>query len=105
MVSTINGTGAVIEIVYVLVFLIYAPKKEKGKIGALFAFALGAFTAVALVSVFALHGKNRKLFCGLAASVFSIIMYGSPLSIMVTHLFCFSIFNLLIFMADKHKFT
>ncbi|KAA0058861.1 hypothetical protein IC582_004719 [Cucumis melo] len=84
LVSTINGTGAVIELIYVMVFIVYAGKKEKGKIGGLFAFAMGAFTAVALVSVFALEGKIRKLFCGLAASVFSIIMYGSPLSIMRT---------------------
>ncbi|KAL2503658.1 Bidirectional sugar transporter SWEET1 [Abeliophyllum distichum] len=38
-------------------------------------------TVVAFVSLFALHGKNRKLFCGIAATVFSIIMYGSPLTI------------------------
>ncbi|KAL1207994.1 Bidirectional sugar transporter SWEET1 [Cardamine amara subsp. amara] len=49
LVSTINGTGAVIETVYVLIFLFYAPRKEKAKI---------------------------------FATVFSIIMYGSPLSIM-----------------------
>ncbi|XP_022141554.1 bidirectional sugar transporter SWEET1 [Momordica charantia] len=84
LVSTINGTGAAIEIIYVLIFLIYAPKKEKAKIGGLFTCAMAAFAAVALVSLFALHGQNRKLFCGLAATIFSILMYGSPLSIMRT---------------------
>jgi solute carrier family 50 protein (sugar transporter) len=38
---------------------------------------------VVLVSLLALHGKGRKVFCGLAATVFSICMYASPLSIMV----------------------
>ncbi|KAK7853634.1 bidirectional sugar transporter SWEET1 [Quercus suber] len=84
LVSTINGTGAVIEVIYVLIFIVYAPKKEKTKILGLFAFVLTFFAAVALISLLALHGNTRKLFCGFAAAVFSIIMYGSPLSIMRT---------------------
>ncbi|EXB99576.1 Bidirectional sugar transporter SWEET1 [Morus notabilis] len=83
LVSTINGTGAVIETVYVLVFIIYSPKREKLKISGLFAFVITVFAIVALVSLFALHGKGRKLLCGLAATIFSIVMYASPLSIMV----------------------
>ncbi|KAF7130525.1 hypothetical protein RHSIM_Rhsim10G0083800 [Rhododendron simsii] len=38
LVSTINGTGAAIEAIYVLIFVIYAPKKEKGKILGLLTF-------------------------------------------------------------------
>ncbi|XP_030936863.1 bidirectional sugar transporter SWEET1-like [Quercus lobata] len=84
LVSTINGTGAGIEVIYVLIFIVYAPKKEKTKILGLFAFVLTFFAAVALISLLALHGNTRKLFCGFATAVFSIIMYGSPLSIMRT---------------------
>lgn len=84
LVSTINGAGAVIETVYVLTFIAFAPRKEKLKILGLFAAVVAVFSAVAMVSLFALHGKPRMLFCGFAATVFSIIMYGSPLSIMVT---------------------
>lgn len=85
LVSTINGTGAAIEAIYVLIFIIHAPKKEKAKILGLFTFVISVFAAVALISLFALHTKkSRKLFCGFAASIFSIIMYGSPLSIMRT---------------------
>ncbi|XP_010062171.2 bidirectional sugar transporter SWEET1 [Eucalyptus grandis] len=82
LVSTINGTGAAIEFVYVVIFLIFAPRKEKAKILGLLTFVLTVFAAVALVSLLALHGNKRKLFCGVAATVFSIIMYASPLSIM-----------------------
>ncbi|XP_030522816.1 bidirectional sugar transporter SWEET1-like isoform X2 [Rhodamnia argentea] len=82
LVSTINGTGAAIESVYVVIFLIFAPRKEKAKILGLLAFVLGAFATIAFVSLFALHDHARKLFCGIAATVFSIIMYASPLSIM-----------------------
>ena len=84
--SVINGTGAGIEAIYVLIFLIYAPKKEKAKVFGLVTFVLVAFSTVALVSVFAFHGKTRRYFCGFAAAIFSVIMYGSPLSIMVSNL-------------------
>jgi solute carrier family 50 (sugar transporter) len=84
LVSTINGTGAGIEFIYVVLFIIYAPRKEKAKMLGLLTFVLSVFGAVALVSLFALHGKGRKLFCGFAATIFSIIMYASPLSIMRT---------------------
>ncbi|XP_058786845.1 bidirectional sugar transporter SWEET1-like isoform X2 [Vicia villosa] len=82
LVSTINGTGAVIEIIYVLTFIIFAPKKEKIKIFGLFTGVLSVFSVVVSVSLFALHGTPRKIFCGFAAAIFSVIMYGSPLSIM-----------------------
>lgn len=81
LVSTINGTGAAIEIIYVLFYLGFAPVKEKRKIGGLFVLVLTLFAAVVLISLLALHGSNRKLFCGLAATIFSIAMYASPLTI------------------------
>nr|GMC47256.1 bidirectional sugar transporter SWEET1-like [Ipomoea batatas] len=83
LVSIINGTGAGLEAIYVLIFLIFAPKREKAKISGLLAVVLSIFSAVALVSLLALHAHARKIFCGFAAAIFSIIMYGSPLSIMV----------------------
>ncbi|KAL3339804.1 hypothetical protein AABB24_028422 [Solanum stoloniferum] len=83
LVSIINGTGAGLEAFYVLVFLIFAPKKEKAKISGILFVVLSIFSTVALVSMLALHGNNRKVFSGFAAAIFSIIMYGSPLSIMV----------------------
>ncbi|KAM5562464.1 hypothetical protein ABKV19_017604 [Rosa sericea] len=84
LVTTINGTGAVIEAIYVLIFIFYAPKREKVKILGLFIFVLSVFSVVAFVSFFALDGSGRTLFCGLAATIFSIVMYGSPLAIMRT---------------------
>ncbi|CAI9778046.1 unnamed protein product [Fraxinus pennsylvanica] len=83
MVTAINGTGVLIESVYVLIFLIFAPKKEKEKILGLLISILAVFSTIAAVSVFGLHeSKKRKLLCGFAASIFSIIMYASPLSVM-----------------------
>lgn len=82
LVSTINGTGAAIEAVYVVIFIIYAPRKVRTKMLALFALVSTVFAAVALVSLLALRRQARKLFCGFAAAIFSICMYASPLSIM-----------------------
>lgn len=82
LVSTINGTGAAIEVIYVLTFIIYAPKREKAKFIGLLTLVLTTFGGVALVSIVVLKGKSREIFCGFAAAIFSIIMYGSPLSIM-----------------------
>ncbi|KAL2503660.1 Bidirectional sugar transporter SWEET1 [Abeliophyllum distichum] len=83
LVTAINGTGAVIESIYVLIFLIFAPKKDKAKILGLVISILAVFSTIAVVSIFGFHeSKKRKLLCGFAASIFSIIMYASPLSVM-----------------------
>ncbi|PKA56660.1 Bidirectional sugar transporter SWEET1 [Apostasia shenzhenica] len=82
LVWTINGTGALLEAIYVLIFLVYAPRKLKVRMFGLLALASSVFAAVALTSVLALQGNTRKLFCGFAAAIFSICMYASPLSIM-----------------------
>ncbi|KAG2665726.1 hypothetical protein I3843_15G021500 [Carya illinoinensis] len=84
LVATINGTGSAIEFIYVIIFLIFAPKREKAKIFGLLMFVLAVFALVALVSLLALHENNRKVFCGFGTTIFSIIMYASPLSIMRT---------------------
>lgn len=90
-VSAINGAGAVIEIIYVFIFVWFAPKKEKIKVLSLFSFVVTAFGGVVLVSMLALHAHSRTIFCGFAAAIFSIIMYGSPLSIMVSYVHTFYI--------------
>ncbi|XP_074584005.1 bidirectional sugar transporter SWEET1a-like [Curcuma longa] len=82
LVSTVNGAGAAVEAIYVVIFLVFAPKKGKAKMMGLLALVLSIFSSVALVSLLALHGQRRKVFCGFAAAIFSICMYASPLSIM-----------------------
>lgn len=82
LLSTITGTGAIIESTYVLIFVIYAPKMERTKIFGLVALAVAIFSTVALVSFFVLDGKTRKLFTGVFVDIFAIAMFASPLSIM-----------------------
>ncbi|KAJ6803342.1 bidirectional sugar transporter SWEET1a isoform X1 [Iris pallida] len=83
LVWTINGTGTVLEVAYVTMFLVFARKDTRAKMAGLLALVCSVFAAVALVSLLVLHGENgRKVFCGTAASVFSICMYASPLAVM-----------------------
>ncbi|XP_030474847.2 bidirectional sugar transporter SWEET1-like [Syzygium oleosum] len=82
LLSTITGIGAVIEFTYVLVFVIYAPKKERTKILVLVALAVAIFSTVALISFFVFHGKTRKLFAGVFVDIFAVAMFASPLSVM-----------------------
>ncbi|KAG5601296.1 hypothetical protein H5410_032666 [Solanum commersonii] len=81
LIATINGAGAAIELIYVLIFFLYAPNKQKAKILAMLILVILGFAATAVISVLAFHGKNRQLFCGTAATIFSIVMYASPMSI------------------------
>ncbi|XP_074263698.1 bidirectional sugar transporter SWEET1-like [Silene latifolia] len=82
LVVTINGTGAVFESFYVLVFLTFAPKNEKLVIGGLLFLILLIFGGVVYFSLFVVPDNKRKTFCGCAAGACSIIMYLSPLFIM-----------------------
>ncbi|KAF8030825.1 hypothetical protein BT93_D0118 [Corymbia citriodora subsp. variegata] len=78
----ISIMGVVIELTYVLIFITYAPKKKRAKITGFCGLALILILTFALVSLFILHGKTRKLFCGITLDIFSTITYASPLSIM-----------------------
>ncbi|KAI5676879.1 hypothetical protein M9H77_07829 [Catharanthus roseus] len=79
--ATINGTAVVFCSIYVLIFILFANKREKFKILGLLILELSLFSSVVLVSILALHGHKRMLFCGLASTILSVIMYASPLTI------------------------
>ena len=50
------------------------------------AFDVVLFVAIAVISLTALHGtKKRSLMVGIVCDIFNIIMYGSPLTIMVSN--------------------
>lgn len=79
LVVYVSSIGGVLEAIYVLIFLIFAPKKEKAKICGYLFVVLSIFSCLALVSLLAFHGNKRKLLCGFAFTVSCIMMYGSPL--------------------------
>ncbi|KAL2894620.1 Bidirectional sugar transporter SWEET1, partial [Bienertia sinuspersici] len=89
LVTTINGTSAVIESVYVLIFLILAPKKEKLKIGGLLAIILSILATIALVLVLALQGSHMKLLYRVATSRLVIKTNSVEYMPFLLSLFCF----------------
>ncbi|KAI3890048.1 hypothetical protein MKX03_025872 [Papaver bracteatum] len=104
LVSTVNGAGAAIESIYMILFIIYAkPQKVRVKILTLFTLILTVFAIVVLVSLFALHENSRKLFCGFAATIVSICMYASPLSIVVVIECVCLCWNLILHEMEMHK--
>ncbi|XP_024996934.1 bidirectional sugar transporter SWEET4-like isoform X2 [Cynara cardunculus var. scolymus] len=83
LVITINGSGFVIETIYLLLFLIYSDRKQRVKV-LLIALAEILFLVVltALVLTVAHTTKVRSSIVGSIAIVGNIMMYASPLSVM-----------------------
>ncbi|KAK9059351.1 hypothetical protein SSX86_021971 [Deinandra increscens subsp. villosa] len=83
LVITINGTGLLIETVYLLLFLIYCGRKQRIKV---LLIMLGELLFLGVLSVLALtvaHStKVRSDIVGSIAIVGNIMMYAAPLSVM-----------------------
>ncbi|KAH9319844.1 hypothetical protein KI387_021613, partial [Taxus chinensis] len=77
---TINGAGFVLEIFYVMSFLIFASEKKKVKTLRLTIAMTVAFVMLVLVTIFVLHTHSaRQLVAGILCVILSIFMYASPL--------------------------
>ncbi|CAL0309645.1 unnamed protein product [Lupinus luteus] len=83
LVATVNGFGIVVETIYLIVFLIYAPKTMRIKTGILAGIMdvvmLGAAIAVTQL---AMKGEGRINAVGITGAGLNILMYGSPLAAM-----------------------
>ncbi|OAY27732.1 bidirectional sugar transporter SWEET17 [Manihot esculenta] len=85
LVATVNGFGILVEIVYVTLFLIYAPLKMRAKTWILLGLLDVGFPAAAiLVTRLALQGQVRIDATGFMCAGLNIVMYGSPLAAMKT---------------------
>lgn len=85
LVATVNGFGIVVEIVYVILFLIYAPPRMKIKTGILVGLLdVGFFAAAVVATRLALDGDARIDAIGFMCAGLNVIMYGSPLAAMKT---------------------
>ncbi|KAF5739889.1 bidirectional sugar transporter SWEET16-like [Tripterygium wilfordii] len=86
LIVTINGAGAVLQLIYVTLFLVYAPRDKKIKtaklVGILNIGFLGAVIAVALLAIHNFY--IRMTFVGVVCCGLTIGMYASPLSVMRT---------------------
>ncbi|PKI49772.1 hypothetical protein CRG98_029821 [Punica granatum] len=84
LVMTVNAAGAMLQLSYVTIFLIYAPKEKKFKSMKLVALLnVGFFGTVIAVTLIALHGNLRLIFVGIICACLTLGMYASPLAVMV----------------------
>ncbi|KAA3472625.1 bidirectional sugar transporter SWEET16-like isoform X1 [Gossypium australe] len=85
LVVTVNGAGAIFQLIYVVLFLVYAPKDKKVKTAKLVAILdVGFLGAVIALTRLAFHGTMRLTFVGIICAGLTIGMYASPLSVMRT---------------------
>ncbi|XP_023521697.1 bidirectional sugar transporter SWEET4-like [Cucurbita pepo subsp. pepo] len=84
LVITINGIGIVIELVYIIIFLIYTNEKKKRL--QVLGVVLAEIIFVALLTVLVLTTAHtytlRSTIVGSVCLVFNIMMYASPLTVM-----------------------
>ncbi|XP_020222965.1 bidirectional sugar transporter SWEET17 [Cajanus cajan] len=85
LVATVNGFGIVVETIYIILFLIYAPKGVRAK-ACILALLLdvGILAAAIVITQIALHGEARSGAVGIMGAGLNIVMYSSPLSVMKT---------------------
>ncbi|OVA12698.1 SWEET sugar transporter [Macleaya cordata] len=85
LVATVNGFGVVVEIMYLIFFLIFAPPRIKVKTAVLAGILdVGLFAGVVLVTHFLMEGDLRITVIGIIGAVLNVLMYGSPLAAMQT---------------------
>ncbi|RDX64872.1 Bidirectional sugar transporter SWEET17, partial [Mucuna pruriens] len=85
LVATVNGFGIVVEIIYIILFLIYAPKGIRAKTAILaLILDVGILAAAMITTQLTLHGEARSAAFGIMGAALNIVMYSSPLSIMKT---------------------
>lgn len=80
---TINLVGCVIETIYIIIYLIYAPKKPKILTLKLLVSLNGlVFCSITLVSHFLFSGSTRVRLLGWICVAFSVLGFAAPLSIL-----------------------
>ncbi|XP_028122524.1 bidirectional sugar transporter SWEET16-like isoform X1 [Camellia sinensis] len=85
LILTVNGAGAVLQFIYVTLFLIYAPRDIKVKSMKLVAILdVGFLGAVIAVTMLTIHGSLKLTFVGILCAALTIGMYAAPLAVMRT---------------------
>ncbi|TMW88433.1 hypothetical protein EJD97_018570 [Solanum chilense] len=81
LVFTVNSVGAVFQLAYTLIFIIYAERTKKLKMLGLLFGVFAAFAAVVSISICLFQPPNRQTFVGYLSVISLISMFASPLFI------------------------
>ncbi|RWW32422.1 hypothetical protein GW17_00002904 [Ensete ventricosum] len=84
LVVTINGIGLILEAIYLVIFLVYAPRQGRLKVSKILAAEVSFMTVVVVVVLLTAHThEKRSLIVGILCIIFGTCMYASPLSVMI----------------------
>ncbi|CAI8591651.1 unnamed protein product [Vicia faba] len=79
---TINSFGCVVETIYIILYIIYAPKDARNlTFKLLSAMNVGSFALILLVTNYAVHGSVRVQVLGWICVTLSVSVFAAPLSI------------------------
>nr|AMQ35580.1 SWEET transporter protein 2b [Solanum tuberosum] len=81
LVFTVNSVGAVFQLAYILIFIVYAERTKKLKMLGLLFGVFTAFAAVFSISICLFQPPNRQTFVGYLSVISLISMFASPLFI------------------------
>lgn len=79
LVATVNSIGAVFQLIYVTIFIIYAENVKKVKMAGLLIAVFGIFTIIVFTSLRLFDPSGRELFVGSLSVASLISMFASPL--------------------------
>lgn len=81
---TINGIGLGIEIVYLTIFVLYSERKQRIKVFFIVLSEIMFIGLIAILVITLVHShKKRSTIVGNICMVGNILMYASPLAVMV----------------------
>nr|GLL37341.1 Nodulin MtN3 family protein isoform 3 [Ipomoea trifida] len=85
LIITVNSVGVLSQIIYVIIYLVYAPMDKKVKALVLVGLMNICFPGLAIaLSLFVFHGNARHTFVGFLCAVLTITMYAAPISVMIS---------------------
>ncbi|RWW77034.1 hypothetical protein BHE74_00014833 [Ensete ventricosum] len=92
LVVTVNGVGTVLQAIYIILFLIYAPSNTRAKMAKLVGMLnVGFFGAVVVVTLVSVHASRRLLVVGFLCAALTVGMYASPMAAMVPNAIGFAL--------------
>ncbi|KAA8519581.1 hypothetical protein F0562_013795 [Nyssa sinensis] len=81
LVATVNSVGAIIQFIYIAIFITYAEKVKKVKMSGLLVAVFAVFAIIAFVSIRLFDPPARQIFVGYLSVASLISMFASPLFI------------------------
>ncbi|MQL98048.1 hypothetical protein Taro_030743 [Colocasia esculenta] len=83
LVATVNSVGAVVQLFYIILFIVYAPSVKKLKMSGLLVAVFAIFGVVVYISLVLLDPVTRQRFVGYLSVASLISMFASPLFIII----------------------